>query len=150
MRWLKDYICTLKIYENCLHLFAGMGKRYPHPDRSSISTGFRNSEMVILCFANKDTPITKKEHHDFANNYIYTMGEGIHPNEAAFDLVNWQIESWGSFENYQRLLDVKHRYDPEQFFKCDFCVGSEEQSREFTPVEMYWANQQYYLNLLLN
>lgn len=44
---------------------------------------------------------------------------GTYGNEADY---NWQNSLWGS--NYERLLQIKHDYDPENLFNCHHCVGS--------------------------
>lgn len=49
---------------------------------------------------------------------------GTYSNEADYFLKNWQSALWGS--NYSKLLQIKHRYDPNNLFTCHHCVGSEE------------------------
>ena len=61
----------------------------------------------------------------FATKALYTMGEGVYPNESEFDLEEWKKNNWGSEENYERLLSVKQRYDPANLLNCYHCVGSE-------------------------
>ena len=41
---------------------------------------------------------------------------------------DWQEEFWGG--NYQRLLQIKRKYDPEDLFVCHHCVGSERWSSD--------------------
>jgi FAD/FMN-containing dehydrogenase len=48
---------------------------------------------------------------------------GTYPNEADYFIKNWQATLWGS--NYPRLLQIKHKYDPQNVFSCHHCVGSE-------------------------
>ena len=48
---------------------------------------------------------------------------GSYANEADFFETDWQNEFWGS--NYQRLLDIKQQYDPDNFFQVHHGVGSE-------------------------
>ena len=36
---------------------------------------------------------------------------------------NWQQVFWG--DNYNRLLKIKNKYDPNGLFYCHHCVGSE-------------------------
>lgn len=48
---------------------------------------------------------------------------GTYVNEADYFQKNWQQVFWGS--NYQKLLTLKHRYDPDGLFYCHHCVGSE-------------------------
>ncbi|XP_048729173.1 uncharacterized protein LOC125646710 [Ostrea edulis] len=51
------------------------------------------------------------------------FGNGQYPNEAGMDVINWKSEFWGT--NYKRLLDIKHKWDPDNFLTCRECVGSE-------------------------
>ncbi|KTD69346.1 MULTISPECIES: FAD-dependent oxidoreductase [Legionella] len=48
---------------------------------------------------------------------------GTYPNEADYFIKNWQSALWGN--NYPRLLQIKHQYDPHNVFTCHHCVGSE-------------------------
>lgn len=50
-------------------------------------------------------------------------GSGTYLNEADFQQRNWQEEFYGA--NYERLRDVKRRYDPEDLFYATTAVGSE-------------------------
>ena len=53
-----------------------------------------------------------------------TPGTGSYVNEADYFEPDWQRSFWG--ENYDRLLQIKHTYDPDGVFRCHHCVGSEE------------------------
>ncbi|TLD37118.1 FAD-binding domain-containing protein [Venturia nashicola] len=48
---------------------------------------------------------------------------GTYANEADPDSPGWQQAFWGS--NYERLLSIKKKVDPEGVFYCRACVGSE-------------------------
>ncbi len=52
-----------------------------------------------------------------------TPGAGTYANEADYFEENWQREFWGT--NYDRLLAIKNKYDPNRTFNCHHCVGSE-------------------------
>nr|WP_026253878.1 FAD-dependent oxidoreductase [Legionella shakespearei] len=52
-----------------------------------------------------------------------SVNSGTYGNEADYFLPNWQAALWG--RNYDRLLEIKHKYDPESLFTCHHCVGSE-------------------------
>ena len=56
-------------------------------------------------------------------------GSGTHFNEADPFLVDWQQAFWGA--NYDRLLEIKHAYDPDRLLKCWRCVGFEEDDPDF-------------------
>ena len=53
---------------------------------------------------------------------------GSYVNETDYFQPNWQEEFWG--ENYQRLSQIKSKYDPEGLFFCHHCVGSERWSND--------------------
>jgi FAD/FMN-containing dehydrogenase len=58
---------------------------------------------------------------------------GSYVSEAGFADPAWQRHSFG--DNYQRLLEVKGRYDPDGLFVTHHGVGSERWSQDgFTPV----------------
>ncbi|KAI1174422.1 putative isoamyl alcohol oxidase [Nemania sp. FL0916] len=48
---------------------------------------------------------------------------GAYANEAHPWIKNWQSSFWG--KNYQKLAQLKHKYDPDQLLGCWHCVGSE-------------------------
>lgn len=53
-----------------------------------------------------------------------TKGAGTYSNEADYFEPNWQTEFWG--KNYDTLLAIKKKYDPDSIFTCHHCVGSED------------------------
>lgn len=55
-----------------------------------------------------------------------TPSAGTYVNEADYFQPDWQQAFWG--ENYQRLLQIKKKYDPLGLFYCHHCVGSEQWS----------------------
>ena len=52
-----------------------------------------------------------------------TPGAGSYVNETDYFEPDWQRAFWG--DNYQKLLEIKRKYDPEGVFTCHHCVGSE-------------------------
>ena len=52
------------------------------------------------------------------------FGNGEYPNEGDDNNPDWKRDYWGE-ENYKRLLAIKLKYDPENFFTCHHCVGSD-------------------------
>ncbi|HWL87368.1 MAG TPA: FAD-binding protein [Polyangiaceae bacterium] len=52
-----------------------------------------------------------------------TPGAGTYLNETDYFEPHWQESFWG--ENYPKLLGIKRKYDPDGFFTCHHCVGSE-------------------------
>lgn len=57
-----------------------------------------------------------------------TPGGGEYMNEASPWTENWKETWWGG--NYERLSEIKKKYDPNGIFSCWKCVGFEEQSTE--------------------
>lgn len=50
---------------------------------------------------------------------------GSYLNEANPFLSDW-VESWWGQDNYEKLVTVKNKYDPDRLLKCWKCVGFEE------------------------
>lgn len=59
--------------------------------------------------------------------HALSPGSGTYPNEADYFIKNWQLALWGS--NYPKLLQIKHKYDPQNLFTCHHCVGSEKNAK---------------------
>lgn len=52
-----------------------------------------------------------------------TPGQGAYANEASYFTEDWKEEFWGP--HYDRLLEVKRRYDPDNLFRVHHGVGSD-------------------------
>lgn len=52
-----------------------------------------------------------------------TPGSGSYVNETDYFEPSWQRSFWGT--NYEELLRIKRKYDPDNLFTCHHCVGSE-------------------------
>jgi len=57
------------------------------------------------------------------NGQLRPFGDGMYRNEASADSPVWKDGFWGS--NYPRLEQIKRKWDPENFFTCIDCVGSD-------------------------
>lgn len=53
------------------------------------------------------------------------LGNGSYFNEPSAHLVDWRQQFWGG--HYDRLFSIKRAYDPDYFFTCLQCVGSDQQ-----------------------
>jgi FAD/FMN-containing dehydrogenase len=53
-----------------------------------------------------------------------TPGSGSYVNETDYFEPDWQRAFWGT--NYDKLLAIKRKYDPDHLFTCHHCVGSED------------------------
>lgn len=58
-----------------------------------------------------------------------TPGSGTHLNEADPFTRDWRWAFWG--ENYEPLVQVKRKYDPDGLLSCWQCVGFEEDDEGF-------------------
>ncbi|HEX2571741.1 MAG TPA: FAD-dependent oxidoreductase [Polyangia bacterium] len=54
-----------------------------------------------------------------------TPRTGSYVNETDYFEPDWQHAFWG--DNYEKLLQIKRKYDPRGLFTCHHCVGSEGQ-----------------------
>jgi len=54
---------------------------------------------------------------------IYPFSSNSYQSEAAFLLPGWRERLFG--DNYERLLDVKEKYDPNHTFWCRHCIGDD-------------------------
>lgn len=59
-----------------------------------------------------------------------TPNGGAYINEAFHFEKNWQKTFWG--DNYDRLLQIKRRVDPDDVFWCAPCVGNERWQQDKT------------------
>lgn len=53
-----------------------------------------------------------------------TPGGGAYSNEANPFTINWREAWWG--DNYEKLVRIKNRYDPDDLLRCWKCIGWEE------------------------
>ena len=61
---------------------------------------------------------------EYGRQHLYNHGNGSYFNEPDYLQENWKEEFWGRSSNYDRLLEVKRRWDPSSLFRCHHCVGS--------------------------
>ena len=57
---------------------------------------------------------------------VAKIGEGVFFSEPPEDLDDWKVQFRGDASNYKRLLDAKQKWDPDNFFWCNNCVGSDD------------------------
>jgi len=60
---------------------------------------------------------------------LLSPGSGAYMNEADPWTDDWK-EAWWGTENYERLLGIKKRFDPDGLLKCWRCVGFEDGDEE--------------------
>jgi ribonuclease T2 len=94
----------------------------PHPQSSkhfpvngtSVSPGWSNGVIHFI------SPTDKQSRQRFvplANNAYFAESAYNHDGDS------WKQRYWGP--NYDRLLAIKQKYDPDNFFWCHNCVGSD-------------------------
>lgn len=49
---------------------------------------------------------------------------GAYSNEANPFTINWREAWWG--DNYDKLVSIKNKYDPDSLLRCWKCIGWEE------------------------
>lgn len=91
------------------------------------------ANTAILVTGTSWTPLDNAEKAKVIPKLTYTTVQylrnldpdsGAYINEADKYEPNWQKTFWGS--NYERLLQIKRKVDPEDVLWCHPCVGSEE------------------------
>ncbi|KAK7484360.1 hypothetical protein BaRGS_00024365 [Batillaria attramentaria] len=115
----------------CTGILIG-GKMRDVPDgETPINPSFRSGLMAMGCGLSW---MPHQSHSDeFYINHALLMrdrlaplGEGTYYNEAAEDLDDWKTAYWGKGDNYNRLLEAKRKWDPDNFLWCRNCVGSDD------------------------
>jgi len=114
-----------------LHLVGGGKVNEPAPDAMGVNPSWRTAlEHVLISDAwNSTTSIpdrnrirerlTKKT-QELAQ---LVPGMGAYVNEADVNEPEWQKTFWGN--NYERLLEIKYKYDPTGVLTCGKCVGDD-------------------------
>lgn len=113
----------------CAQLYSTGPANHPDGRSTSAHPQWRNSLWHVIMGAGwtADTPVA---HRTQMQNTIsasiqpfkaLTPGGGCYVNEGDWMEENWQQTFFG--DNYERLLDVKRRYDPSGLFNCWKCVG---------------------------
>lgn len=66
----------------------------------------------------------EKIHNEVAEQFNNSVG-GMGINHAGWHIDDWKEAGWGK-ENYEILLGLKKKWDPDKRFWCRHCVGSDE------------------------
>ena len=110
-------------------LMGGKVSHPDHPERSCISPSFRSARAAVDCITtwNEGTNVVAQAEIDqLSHKILMPLGNGgIYLNQPWFNAPNWKRNFWGSESVYERLLKVKHQVDPDNFFTCHQCVGSD-------------------------
>ncbi|KDQ07937.1 hypothetical protein BOTBODRAFT_38376 [Botryobasidium botryosum FD-172 SS1] len=114
-----------------LHLLGGGKVNEPAPDAMGVNPSWRTAlEHVLISDAwnsttsipdrNKIRENLTKKTQELAQ---LVPGMGAYANEADVNEPEWQKTFWG--DNYERLLEIKSKYDPTGVLTCGKCVGDD-------------------------
>ncbi|GKZ85558.1 hypothetical protein AnigIFM56816_011526 [Aspergillus niger] len=102
-----------------------------HPD-NAVHPAWRDALLFCVTSGHWDptaSPAEMARRQEFAVNVMQPMldratpGGAVYLNEANYKQHNWQEEMYGS--NYDRLLQIKNKYDPESLLYAKTGVGSD-------------------------
>jgi hypothetical protein len=85
------------------------------PNSTSVSPGFHNADVHLMYFWPVTNPSIEKAFSE--------LGDSAYFGESDATMPDWKERYWG--RNYDRLLEVKKRYDPNNLFNCHHCVASD-------------------------
>eukprot|EP00483_Globobulimina_turgida_P012827 UN12851 len=97
-------------------------------DFTAVTPAFRHNSFEVAGGCGWSNQTYGQMAIDDANKYetkLREYGLGIYSNEEnpeCFD-GDWKQQNWGN--HYDKLLDVKNKWDPNQVFWCNHCVGSD-------------------------
>lgn len=80
---------------------------------TSIHPAFRTALLHVLHYMADDSLLDE----------FYSLGASSYFAETTFNLDGWKHRYWG--DNYDQLLRVKLKYDPDGRFWCHHCVGAD-------------------------
>jgi hypothetical protein len=110
--WLQDGgLGSIEFYQDLPH--PNVSKHFL-ANATSISSGFRNGMVHLISPVD---PKSRKMFVDAYDNAYFSESNYHHPQDS------WKKRYWGS--NYDALLAVKKKHDPENMFWCHNCVGSD-------------------------
>ncbi len=113
-------------------------------NETSVNPIMRKSVIALTCvkwFSQYISSEEKKQKikvlHDWGENTLKKISNAVYWNEPNHDYPenDWKERYWGSMENYNKLLEVKKKYDPLNVFTCYHCVGYDMlvSKREISP-----------------
>lgn len=93
----------------------------PKPGSTAVSSGFRDAVWHMLAYGPFDDP----SYYPAFSASGLALGANSYMSESALNKpgTTWKARNWG--DNYAELLRVKQLYDPDAFFWCFHCVGSD-------------------------
>jgi hypothetical protein len=97
-------------------------------DDTAVNPNFRSAKMCLTCFltwASVPEDGLFESHGAAFGQQMLSFGDGVYINESPAYLPKWKTDFWGTTGHYARLLQTKRRWDPENLFTCQYCVGSD-------------------------
>ncbi|KAH9893386.1 FAD-binding domain-containing protein [Cubamyces lactineus] len=120
----------IPVLDNALPIVFAVAPYYFKDDgETSVTPAWRNSvwHVTASTFWNYDTSLEqKREIYANASSNMDALREitpqsGAYFNEADVHEPNFETSFWG--DNYDRLLQIKQKYDPDHLLDCWQCVG---------------------------
>lgn len=101
------------------------------PSTISLNLSWRNTLVHLVVAASildgSSQSLTEAVYADITNKTAalrrLAPDTGAYFNEANPNEIDWQESFWGG--NYEKLKEVKEKYDPKNVLWCRRCVGSE-------------------------
>ncbi|EAU86306.2 FAD binding domain-containing protein [Coprinopsis cinerea okayama7 len=110
---------------------------FPSTGKTSVTEKWRDSVFHTTLISQWNWNATKEEVREqyrrvseSADNLRRITDDAAYLNEADVYEPNWQESFWG--EHYNRLLQIKNKYDPDRLLDCWHCVGWEPSSPRFS------------------
>ncbi|KAL4803340.1 hypothetical protein BDV18DRAFT_166365 [Aspergillus unguis] len=126
-------------------LLVGGGKVLEEPEYSGVNPAWRETYLVHIVARGwseaAGSAFGKSVQEDITYNKYEAMRKltpsmGSYLNEADRHNPWWKVDFYGE-TNYNRLLGIKEKYDPEGIFYCPKCVGSTSWRQENLPGKVY-------------
>ncbi|KAJ4488464.1 hypothetical protein J3R30DRAFT_941597 [Lentinula aciculospora] len=110
---------------------------YPGDNTTSVTEAWRSSLYHVTAVSLWNWNATKEDKKEaYANasasidNLRRITPDAAYQNEADVYEPNHEVSFWGS--NYQRLLEIKNKYDPSHLLDCWNCVGWKPSAPQFS------------------
>eukprot|EP01006_Ploeotia_vitrea_P007350 TRINITY_DN16783_c0_g1_i2.p2 TRINITY_DN16783_c0_g1~~TRINITY_DN16783_c0_g1_i2.p2 ORF type:complete len:192 (-),score=28.27 TRINITY_DN16783_c0_g1_i2:35-610(-) len=94
-------------------------------DATAVPAHFRSSLISMSCNIawTDDQPAAMQWIRDYAKD-LHPMGNGTFCSEPDYWMPNFKERLFA--EHYPKLLEIKDKWDPDNFFSCYHCVGSDD------------------------
>ncbi|KAF5361121.1 hypothetical protein D9758_009078 [Tetrapyrgos nigripes] len=111
---------------------------YPDPNKTtSVTETWRDSIYHVTMISTwnwNSTMEEKKAKYRNVRNAIEGLRrdtpDGAYSNEADVYEPNHEVSFWGA--NYERLLEIKNKYDPDHLLNCWHCVGWKQELSQYS------------------